>query len=137
MVLFMVAMQHHAIPIVSKDNSVLSEGQSQLVLLIVEMVLLLELKLQQEDAMIKIKYLEMDVINAMLNHYGHVQDNLQSAHSNAEMVYFNHKSDKHVMMEIEIMVMVVILFVKLFRAGVAQVMQDLYHNVLLFVEMVK
>jgi hypothetical protein len=33
----MVAMQHHAIPIVIKDNSVLSEEQLQLARLIVEM----------------------------------------------------------------------------------------------------
>jgi hypothetical protein len=51
----MVAMQHHAIPIVREDNSVLSEEQLQLVRLIVMMVLLLELKQYQVDAMMEIK----------------------------------------------------------------------------------
>ena len=86
MVLLMVAMQHHAIPIVREDNSVLSEEQLQLVRLIVMMVLLLELKQYQVDAMMEIKYLVMDVTNVLLSHYGHAQDHLQYAHSNVEMV---------------------------------------------------
>jgi hypothetical protein len=82
----------------------------------------LELKLQQEDVMMEIKNLEMDVTNAMLNHYGHAQDHLQPAHSNVEMDYFNHQSEKYVMMEIEEMGMVALLIVNLFQAGAALIL---------------
>lgn len=133
----MVAMQHHAIPIVRKDNSVLSEEQLQLARLIVEMGQLLELKLQQEDVMMEIKGLEMDVTNAQLSHYGHVQDHLQYAHSNAEMGYFNQQSENNVMMEIEEMGMVALLIVNLFQAGLVQLLQDLYQHARQFVEMVR
>ena len=87
--------------------------------------------------MMEIKSLEMDVTNAMLNHYGHVQDHLQYAHSNAEMGNFNPQSEKNVMMEIEEMEMVALLIVNLPQAGLVQLLQDLYQHARPFVEMVR
>jgi len=98
---------------------------------------LLELKLQQEDVMMEIKSLEMDVTNAMLNHYGHVQDHLQYAHSNAEMGDFNLQSEKNVMMVTDEMGMVALLIVNLSQAGLVQLLQDLYQHARQFVEMVR
>jgi len=72
-----------------------------------------------------------------LSHYGHVQDHLQYAHSNAEMGYFNQQSENNVMMEIEEMGMVALLIVNLFQAGLVQLLQDLYQHARPFVEMVR
>ncbi len=68
----MVVMQHHAIKNVREDRFVLSEEQSQLARLIVEMELLLELSFYLEDVMMEIKILQMDVIDVLHNPYGHV-----------------------------------------------------------------
>lgn len=87
--------------------------------------------------MMETKDLEMDVINAMLNHYGHVQDHLQSAHSNAEMAFINQQSENNVMIIIEEMGMVALLIVNLFQAGLVQLLQDLYQHAHPFVEMAK
>ena len=84
----MEATQHHVILIVKKDNSVLSEGQLQLARLIVEMVLLLGLKPQPKDVMMKIKKLEMDVTDVLFNHYGNAQENPRAVYLNVEMDYF-------------------------------------------------
>jgi hypothetical protein len=43
----------------------------------------------------------MDVTNVLLNHYGHAQDHLQSAHSNVEMDYFKKIQENNVMMVTE------------------------------------
>jgi hypothetical protein len=84
----MEATQHHVILIVKKDNSVLSEEQLQLARLIVEMVLLLELKPQPKNVMMEIKKLEMDVADVLLNHYGNAQENPRAVYLSVEMDYF-------------------------------------------------
>jgi hypothetical protein len=55
MVLLMVAMQHHVIQDVRKDNFVLSKMEEHIVKLIVEMVLLLELNFFLEVVMMVMK----------------------------------------------------------------------------------
>lgn len=104
----MVTMQHHVIKDVRKDNFVLSKMERHIAKIIVEMVLLLELNFFMEVAMMLIEYLEMDVINVLLNHSGCViKARLQYVHSGAEMVFYKEQQENNAMMETEEMQMAV------------------------------